>query len=207
MYSPSVPASAARALSIVRGNMGMPSSRSFGLRGISLVRSMLRLSFVGDAVDRAAQIVADVERSVLADRHAHRASADALVLAEPTSREIFDVIGPAVLEEDGYHFVSGLHRAVPGAVVGDEQRPAITRRKLRALVERDLQRRGVRLEIQRGRLRAHALGRILILGIGYAITVAGIAVGPAVVPTVHDLVHFVGRQVVADVIAPVDNGP
>src|SRR5450755_543546 len=86
MYSPIVPASAARALSTVRGSMAMPPRRSFGLRGIPVVRSILFDPFFNkiEHVNQGSYATAQRRRHVLIRPRAQLTAAfvgiDAVVL-------------------------------------------------------------------------------------------------------------------------------
>src|SRR5215469_3503849 len=65
----------------------------------------------------------------------------------------------------------------------------------------------MRLEGERRRLCAVAFLRILVLGIRHPMSVGCVAIWPSVVAVLDNLVDFVRRQFVADVVALVDYGP
>jgi len=85
----------------------------------------------------------------------------------------------------------------------DERVAAVLGRERGAGIERDPERRRMRLDGDRRRLDVRATRRS-VLGIGFA---REVALGPAVVAAVLDDVDVLGRQVIAQIVAIVVTAP
>src|SRR2546426_681728 len=107
--------------------------------------------------DATAQVIAHQQRAVRCHDNPHRPSPHALA-HEPSRDEILRGAGPAALHAYAHDFVACLLRAVPGPVIGHERITLVVGGKHRARVEREPERRRMRLHRQRRRLDARAIG-------------------------------------------------
>src|ERR1700680_3590589 len=154
---------------------------------------------IRDAVDEPVTVIADVERTIRRDRKADGPAGHAVPWrgSEPAGDEIGIAGGLSAAEGDEYDFVAGRRTAIPGAMARAKCATLVLRRKHRAVVEHDAQRRGVRLERQR-RLHLTCAIRSRHGRVGVRLTIAiriRIALGPPVVAAGRDDIEFVGRQV------------
>src|SRR6516225_1093569 len=105
---------------------------------------------VGDAPDRPAGVVGDQQRAVLGDGECGRPAPDLGALlagnTEAGGEILVIAFGSAVLERHPNDLVAGRDRAVPRALERHEQAALVFRRKLVALVEDQVEERGMRLE-------------------------------------------------------------
>ena len=103
------------------------------------------------------------------------------------------------------HLVAHLRRAVPRAVLGNEQRPVVRPRKLAGGIERHTQRRRVRLDLVH---RRHVVRRVVPRPELRIDDVRAVYVRVAVVrPRLGDDVHLVRRQIVTQPVAAVVREP
>src|SRR6516164_1486311 len=137
------------------------SARPLRSRLLRRYGGVLGGALVGDAPDRPAGVVGDEQRAVLGNRQRGRATPDfgALLARDPEAgREILVVaFRPAVLERHPHDLVPGRDRAVPRAFHRDKQAALVFRRELVALVEDQVEQRGMRLEQQVGVIVASTL--------------------------------------------------
>src|SRR5678816_3931843 len=107
-----------------------------------------RLAGVADPPDRVRRIVADQQRTVRRDRHANRTAPYLAAIEHEPGEKILVLAArlSALVQRHADHFVASARGAVPGAVLGRENVAAIIGGKLRAVVERQLQGRAMRLQ-------------------------------------------------------------
>src|SRR6266550_7920328 len=155
--------------------------------------------------DFSTQVVTDQQRSVGKDQQANRPAPALAVRALPPDDEILHAhrAMPAAVDLDPHDLGPRRYRAIPRAVQRDERVAAILARELRARVEREPERRRVRLDRDGRGLDVRAVSRS-VLGIGLA---GEIALGPAVVAAVLDDVDVLRRKVIAQVVAVVIPAP
>src|SRR6266566_9594042 len=155
--------------------------------------------------DLSAHVVADEERSVRHDEETDRATPARAIGKLPSNDEVLDpgrsTTGAVHAHADD--FGAGWHGSVPGAVQRHEGVAAVVAGKLVARVEREPQRRRMRLHGDDGRLDFRAVGRA-VLGIGLA---GEVALRPAVVAAFLDDVDVLGRQIVPEIVAIVIPAP
>ena len=157
------------------------------------------LSLIRHAPDRAAAVVADEQRTVRRDRDADRATPDALVVADEADQKILILAGRlAVLHHQPHDFVAGALGPVPRAVQRDEGVALVVGGKLIRAIERDGERRGMRLNENVGRRDVAREIRPLVL-VARVLMVAEIVPGPAIEGALRDMRRIVGRQIVAEV--------
>src|ERR1700730_8737940 len=125
---------------------------------------------------------------------------------EPRREILVPAFRPSLLERHAYHFVPGRYRAVPRALQRDEEAPLVFRWELVALVEREVEQRGMGLEQEVGRDRRLDLigGELREAGLR---GLAAIGVRPAVEPALLHADQVIGGQVVAEPVALLHDSP
>src|SRR6266566_342090 len=163
------------------------------------------LASISHPPDFVAAIVTHEQRSIRKHQEPDRPPPARAIGTLPADNEILHThrTMAGAVYFDAHDLRPGRHRPIPRAVQRDERVAAILPRELRAGVERESERRGVRLHRDRRRLDIRAVRRS-ILGVGFA---GEIAVGPAVVAAVLDDVDVLGRQVIAESVAIVVTAP
>src|SRR6267143_4403831 len=155
--------------------------------------------------DFATVLVTHEKRSVWKHQETDRPPPAGAVGTLPTDDEILHAhrAVPAAVHLDAYDLCARRHGAIPRAVQCDERVAAILAGELRTRVEREPERRRVRLDRDRRGLDVRAVSRS-VLGIGFA---GEIALGPAVIAAVLDDVDVLRRKVIAQVVAVVIPAP
>src|ERR1035437_2329065 len=157
---------------------------------------------VTDLIDRAANIIRDVERTVRPLRES-RGTMQAAVLAgtagvREIDREILERPGLAALHWQEHHAKALLRlgRAIPRSVEGDERTVPVLRRELRTRVEHHVVRRPVTRKDVFGLLPRRAPGVLLAVATVFRrvheLLLLGreVAVGPAEVGALENMVHL-----------------
>jgi hypothetical protein len=122
-------------------------------------------------------------------------------------REILVIaFGLAVLERHAHDFVAGRYGAVPRALQRDKQAALVFGRELVALVEDEIEQRGMRGEQEIGGDRRFDLVGREVGETGLRV-LADIGVGPAVEPALLHADQIIGGQVVAEPVALLHQGP
>src|SRR5712664_182010 len=149
------------------------------------------LPSIGHPPDFAAVVVTDQERAIRRDQNTDRPPPAQTVGTLPTNDKIVYTHGAAsaTVHLDAHDLGSGRHGPIPRAVQRDECVTAILAGELCARVEREAERRGVRLHRDRRRLHVRAVRRS-VLGIGLP---GKVALRPAVIAAVFDDVDMLGR--------------
>src|SRR5213593_3922340 len=155
--------------------------------------------------DFSAHVVAHKQRPVRQHEETYGPSPTRTVRTLPADDEIIHAhrAMPTAVHLDAHDLGSCRHGPIPRAVQCDERIAAILAGELRARVERESERRRVRLHGDGRRLDLRAVSRS-VLGIGLA---REIAIGPAVIAAVLDDVDMLRRKVVAEVVAVVVAAP
>src|SRR6267143_223282 len=155
--------------------------------------------------DFATVVVTHEKRSVRKHQETDRPPPAGAVGTLPTDDEIIYAhrAAPAAVHLDAYDLCARRHGAIPRAVQCDERVAAILSGELGARVERESERRRMRLHRDRRGLDVRAVSRS-VLGIGLA---GEIALGPAVVAAVFDDVDVLRGKVIAQVVAVVVAAP
>ena len=149
-------------------------------------------------------VVAHQQRAVGHDQHVHGPSPLGTVRLQPAAGEHFVVHDIAALQSGHGHAVAHGVRAVPGAVLGDEDLAAVLRGEHLARIELHAQRRRMGRDLQLGRLETRALA----LPVGLLGNLVGHAYGKAVVQArLGRAVERVGRRGVAGSVAAVAGEP
>src|SRR6267378_545467 len=161
----------------------------------------LLLPSISHPPDLAAVVVTDQERAIRRDENSDRPSPARAIGTLPAIDELLYAhrATPTTIDHDPHDFRTCRDRAVPRSMQCQERIAAILAGELRARVEREAERRGVRLHGDRRRLDVRAVRRS-VLGIGFA---GQVALRPAVVAAVLDDVDVLGRHVIAEIIAVV----
>src|SRR6058998_955998 len=147
--------------------------------------------------DPIARVVAHQQRSIRQHQKPDRSPPARPVSQLPPRDEVLDRDRPAVLHVHPHDLRARGYRAIPRAVIRHERIAGVARGKPGACVEREPERRRVRLHRQRRRLDARAVGPgELRVGL-----VRKIALRPAVPLAVLENVEMLGRDVVAQVVA------
>src|SRR5213078_1437780 len=149
--------------------------------------------------DPVASIVAHQQRTIRHHQQPDRSPPAGSVGQLPPGDEVLGRDGPAVLNAHAYDLGTRRHRTVPGPVIGHERITLVVGGKHRPRIERESERRRMRLHRQRRRLDARAIGTGE-LGVG---PVGKVALRPAVPPPVLEDAQMLGRDVVAQVVAVV----
>src|SRR6267143_1392813 len=165
----------------------------------------LLLPSISHPPDLAAVVVTDQERAIRRDENSDRPSPARAIGTLPAIDELLYAhrATPTTVDHDPHDFRTCRDRAVPRSMQCQECVTAILAGELRARVEREAERRGVRLHRDRRRLDVRAVRRS-VLGIGFA---GEVALRPAVVAAVLDNVDMLGRQIIAEVVAVVVPAP
>src|SRR6266571_3813436 len=163
------------------------------------------LPSIGHPPDFVANVITYQQCPIRHHQQAYRPSPPLAVGTLPAHDEILHSDGAmaSAVHLDAHDLGAGRHTAIPRAVQCDEGIPTILAGELRTRVEREPERRRVRLNRDRRRLNVRAVCRS-VLGIGFA---GEVTLRPPVVPSILDDVDMLGRDVVAEVVAIVVAGP
>src|SRR5574341_354176 len=155
--------------------------------------------------DLSTGVVTDQQGTIRQHQQPDRPAPACAVGTLPTHDEVIDAgrAAAAAVHLHPHHFRSRRHGAIPRAVERHERVTAIVARKLRARIEREAERRGMRLHGDYRRLDVRTVGRA-VFGIRFAWQ---IALRPTVVAPVFDDVDVLGGKVVAEVVAVVVVAP
>ncbi len=125
---------------------------------------------------------------------------------EPCQKVVILAGGLAVIEPHADQLITRAVHPVPRTVTGDKNIAAIFGRELRAVVNGESQRRGMRLQknIRRQDFVAH-LGKLAVMV--RILMGADIIKWPAVKTARLDARYIIGRQIVAEPVALVNRGP
>ncbi len=157
--------------------------------------------------DSVADVVGYKQGSSLIQRNANWPPDRTAVRCKKTSQEILrKPRWLAVRKRHEYHLVPGARLAVPRAVLADESAIPVMRRKQIAVVEHQTERRGVVAEHIVGnngcrdeRWALRRSSRVHVL--------PPIAVGESIKPSVYHRRHVIWNEVIAEVIALIDDCP
>src|SRR5208337_3466485 len=176
-------------------------------REILRVERRCALAVKGHPPDRAPFVVGDEEGAVACDGDVDRAAPDTGVAGHEADKKILiDPCRAAVRHEKPDDLVAGALRPVPRAVEGDERVAPVFGGELSSLVERDPERGRMRLEQRVGN--ANFSGEIGPLALVARVLVrADVEPWPTVKAALRDTGRIVGRKVVAESVALVDDAP
>src|SRR5664279_1392022 len=162
---------------------------------------------MADAPDGAVAVLGDQQRAVVSHRDADRPAPDVAVVEDEAGDEILVFAGRYPLPQTNANdLVTGPLRPVPRAVQGDDGIAAIVCGETGPVIERQAERRRVRLQQDIG-------DGDLVLEIGARAGKAGILVGadvepgPAVERPLLYAGDIVGHQIIAEAIALVGRTP
>src|SRR6266566_4929433 len=158
-----------------------------------------RLPPISDPPDFPTHVVTHQQGSIRQHQETNRAAPARAVRSLPPHDEVFHPHGApaATVDLDPHDFGARRDAAVPRTVQRDERIATVFARKLRACVERQAERRGMRLDGNGRRLDMRAIRRS-VFRIGFT---GEITLGPSVVSTVFDDVDVLGREVIAQIVA------